>query len=193
MFSVGLDPIKPLNLAKMSCPGPSSQAAGKSDACAGCPNQSACSSSTSKDLSKINSNLANVSFKLLILSGKGGVGKSTVASNLAWTLSNLKPDSDIGLLDLDITGPSIPKMMGTEGETVHSCNSGWSPVYIKDNLSTMSIGYLADPDSAIMWRGPKKNGLIEQFLSDVDWEDSDYLIIDTPPGTSGKFFLIYNR
>lgn len=83
----------------------------------------------------------------------------------------------VGLLDLDITGPSLPTMLGCLGEQVHQSNSGWSPVYVSDTLSLMSIGFmLPNPDEAVIWKGPKKNGLIKQFLKDVDWGPLDYLV-----------------
>lgn len=83
-------------------------------------------------------------------------------------------------MDVDICGPSIPRMLGLEGHEVHSSNAGWSPVYVTDNLGVMSIGFLLNnPDDAIIWRGPRKNGLIKQFLTDVDWSDLDYLVIDS--------------
>ncbi len=86
----------------------------------------------------------------------------------------------VGLLDIDICGPSIPRMLGLEGNEVHKSNSGWSPVYVNENLAVMSIGFLLpNADDAIIWRGPRKNGLIKQFLIDVAWEDLDYLIIDS--------------
>jgi Mrp family chromosome partitioning ATPase len=95
------------------------------------------------------------------------------------------------LLDVDICGPSIPKILGIEGEDVHQSASGWSPVYVEDNLAVMSVGLLLDnPDEAVIWRGPKKNGLIKQFLRDVDWGELDYLVIDTPPGTSDEHLSI---
>lgn len=82
-------------------------------------------------------------------------------------------------------------MFGVLGEQVHQSGSGWSPVYIEDNLSLMSIGFLLDsPDDAIIWRGPKKNGMIRQFLSEVDWGTLDYLIIDSPPGTSDEHLSV---
>jgi Mrp family chromosome partitioning ATPase len=77
--------------------------------------------------------------------------------------------------------------MGCEGEQVHQSGSGWSPVYVEENLGVMSVGFLlSSPSDAVIWRGPKKNGLIKQFLRDVDWGDVDYLVIDTPPGTSDE-------
>eukprot|EP01102_Stenamoeba_stenopodia_P013008 TRINITY_DN415_c0_g2_i1.p1 TRINITY_DN415_c0_g2~~TRINITY_DN415_c0_g2_i1.p1 ORF type:complete len:263 (+),score=64.53 TRINITY_DN415_c0_g2_i1:61-849(+) len=97
----------------------------------------------------------------------------------------------VGLLDLDICGPSIPRIVGLEGEQIHQSNLGWSPVYVEDNLAVMSIGFLLkDPSEAVIWRGPKKNGLIKQFLKDVYWSDLDFLVIDTPPGTSDEHLSI---
>lgn len=97
----------------------------------------------------------------------------------------------VGLLDVDICGPSIPKMLGLEGEEVHQSGAGWSPVYVTENLGVMSIGFmLPDPDGAVVWRGPRKNALIKQFLKDVHWGPLDYLIIDTPPGTSDEHISI---
>lgn len=94
---------------------------------------------------------------------------------------------NVGLLDIDICGPSVPRMLGLEGHEVHQSNEGWSPVYFEDNLAVMSIGFLLpSKEDAVIWRGPRKNGLIKQFLTDVIWEELDYLIIDTPPGTSDE-------
>jgi Mrp family chromosome partitioning ATPase len=121
----------------------------------------------------------------MILSGKGGVGKSTVSAQLSFALA--ARGLDVGLLDIDICGPSVPKMLGLEGEEIHQSNLGWSPVYVSENLGVMSIGFmLPNPDDAVIWRGPRKNGLIKQFLKDVDWGKLDYLIIDAPPGTSDE-------
>lgn len=94
--------------------------------------------------------------KILVLSGKGGVGKSTVSSQLAFSLA--AADYQVGLLDIDICGPSIPKMMGLEGELVHDSSSGWSPVYVDENLAVMSIGFMVQDEQSITWRGPRKNG-----------------------------------
>jgi Mrp family chromosome partitioning ATPase len=96
------------------------------------------------------------------------------------------------LLDIDICGPSIPKLLGLEGQQVHESNSGWSPVYVQDNLGVMSVGFLLSSSSdAVIWRGPKKNGIIKQFLRDIYWGDSlDVLVIDTPPGTSDEHISI---
>ena len=97
----------------------------------------------------------------------------------------------MGLLDLDLCGPSVPKLTGLENDEVHQSNEGWSPVYKYDNLGVMSIGFLLPgKDDAVIWRGPKKNGLIKQFITDVDWGQLDYLVIDTPPGTSDEHISI---
>lgn len=125
-----------------------------------------------------------------MLSGKGGVGKSTFSSLLSHAFAS-NPDSAVGIMDTDICGPSIPKMMGVEEETIHVSNAGWSPVWVSDNLGVMSIQFmLPNRDDAVIWRGPKKNGLIKQFLKDVEWGDLDYLIVDTPPGTSDEHLSV---
>lgn len=96
---------------------------------------------------------------------------------------------NVGVVDVDICGPSSPRIFGVEGEQVHQSGSGWSPVYPDDNLGLVSAGFLLPgPDAAVIWRGPKKNGLIKQLLRDVDWGEQglDFLLIDTPPGTSDE-------
>ena len=176
------------------CPGTESEAAGKADACRGCPNQQICASAQPKgpdpDVAVIAERLSGVKHKLLVLSGKGGVGKSTVTSLLARTLA--AKNFNVGVLDLDICGPSLPRVFGVEGEQIHQSGSGWSPVYVDDNLSLVSAGFLLPSlDSAVIWRGPKKNGLIKQLLRDVDWEGGlDFLILDTPPGTGDEHISI---
>ncbi|KAJ3184540.1 cytosolic Fe-S cluster assembly factor nbp35 [Geranomyces variabilis] len=171
------------------CPGTASDQAGKADSCAGCPNQQACATAPKgpdPSIPLINERMADVRHKILVLSGKGGVGKSTFTTNLAFALS-LDDAVQVGIMDIDITGPSMPKMTGLEGETIHQSNTGWSPVYVSDNLGVMSVGFmLQNPDDAVIWRGPKKNGIIKQFLKDVDWGALDYLVVDTPPGTSDE-------
>ena len=101
------------------------------------------------------------------------------------------PDLTVGVMDTDICGPSIPKMMGVEDETIHVSNAGWSPVWVADNLGVMSVQFmLPNRDDAVIWRGPKKNGLIKQFLKDVEWGQMDYLLVDTPPGTSDEHLSV---
>ena len=124
---------------------------------------------------------------ILVLSGKGGVGKSTLSLQLALSIGQ-ESGKKTGLLDIDLCGPSIPTMVGLEGHSVRRNGDHWTPVPTSSsNLSVMSIGFLLDSkDSAVIWRGPKKNALIKQFLNDVDWTGIDYLVIDTPPGTSDE-------
>mmetsp|Transcript_27316 Transcript_27316/g.38502 ORF Transcript_27316/g.38502 Transcript_27316/m.38502 type:complete len:275 (+) Transcript_27316:92-916(+) len=133
----------------------------------------------------------DVKHKILVLSGKGGVGKSTVSTNLALAL--VKAGKKVGLLDIDLCGPSIPRLVGLQGRDVKKCSEGWVPVYPDhtQQLAVMSIGFLLpDTDAAVIWRGPKKTAMIKQFVEDVCWGQLDYLIIDTPPGTSDEHLSI---
>ncbi|KAL2049820.1 hypothetical protein ABVK25_009915 [Lepraria finkii] len=175
------------------CPGPESTLAGRGDACAGCPNQSVCASTPKgpdPDIPLITARLAGIKHKILILSGKGGVGKSTFTTMLAHAFA-ADERNVVGIMDTDICGPSIPKMMGVEAETIHVSNVGWSPVWVSDNLGVMSVQFmLPSRDDAVIWRGPKKNGLIKQFLKDVEWGELDYLLVDTPPGTSDEHLSV---
>lgn len=178
--------------ANEHCPGPQSDSAGKSDACQGCPNQEVCATAPKgpdPDLVAIAERMATVKHKILVLSGKGGVGKSTFSAQLSFALAAM--DFQVGLLDIDICGPSIPKMLGLEGQEIHQSNLGWSPVYVESNLGVMSIGFmLPNPDDAVVWRGPRKNSLIKQFLKDVYWGELDFLVVDAPPGTSDEHISI---
>ncbi|GAB2229675.1 hypothetical protein Droror1_Dr00013925 [Drosera rotundifolia] len=181
--------------ANEHCPGPQSESAGKSDECEGCPNQQICATAPKgpdPDLVGIAERMATVKHKILVLSGKGGVGKSTFSAQLSFALAAM--DYQVGLLDIDICGPSIPKMLGLEGREIHQSSSGWSPVYVESdesNLAVMSIGFmLPDPDEAVIWRGPRKNGIIKDFLKKVYWEELDFLVVDAPPGTSDEHISI---
>ncbi|KAB8297768.1 hypothetical protein EYC80_001569 [Monilinia laxa] len=175
------------------CPGPESEAAGKADSCAGCPNQAICASAPKgpdPDIPAITARLAGIKHKVLILSGKGGVGKSTFTSLLGHAFAT-NEDNTVGIMDTDICGPSIPKMMGVETEQIHVSGAGWSPVWVMENLGVMSVQFmLPNRDDAVIWRGPKKNGLIKQFLKDVEWGDMDFLLVDTPPGTSDEHLSV---
>ena len=175
------------------CPGPESEAAGKADSCAGCPNQAICASAPKgldPDIPAITARLAGIKHKVLILSGKGGVGKSTFTTLLAHAFAT-NEDNTVGIMDTDICGPSIPKMMGVETEQIHVSGAGWSPVWVMENLGVMSVQFmLPNRDDAVIWRGPKKNGLIKQFLKDVEWGEMDFLLVDTPPGTSDEHLSV---
>ncbi len=128
--------------------------------------------------------LCRIKHKVLVLSGKGGVGKSTFAVNLAVSLS--MAGKRVGLLDTDIHGPSVPKMLRLEGTPVESENGVILPFEIGE-LKVMSIGFfLKNPTDAVIWRGPLKMGIIKQFLKDVEWGELDYLVIDSPPGTGDE-------
>jgi Mrp family chromosome partitioning ATPase len=192
--------------ANTECVGPTAENAGKAAACAGCPNQSACASGSlnspqalaqaAHETHLLQTSLSVVSHTILVLSGKGGVGKSTLASQLALTLASL--GYAVGLLDADLCGPSAPRMVLGDSaalQTIHKSASGcWIPVYTthrSGSLAVVSISFmLPDRDQAVIWRGPRKNALIQQFLTEVDWTGEtnglDYLIVDTPPGTSDE-------
>ncbi|KAJ7492407.1 cytosolic Fe-S cluster assembling factor CFD1 [Mycena latifolia] len=134
--------------------------------------------------------LQSVKNIIIVLSGKGGVGKSSVSTQLALNLYQSSSTARVGILDVDLTGPSIPRMLGLDGHGVHQSSDGWVPVYAdgaEARLACMSVGFLLKKKGdSVVWRGPKKNGMIRQFLSDVRWGDLDYLVIDTPPGTSDE-------
>jgi len=129
--------------------------------------------------------MSRIKHPLIVMSGKGGVGKTTVAVNLAYALS--LSGNSVGILDIDLHGPNIAKMLGVEDRTIFSCEFGIEPVLVSANLKAVSIalsGY--NPDQPIIWRGPAKAAVIRQFLSDVNWGDLDYLVIDSPPGTGDE-------
>ncbi|KAJ1022476.1 hypothetical protein NDA16_003465 [Ustilago loliicola] len=148
---------------------------------------------------KIVRRLFQVSNIILVLSGKGGVGKSSVSAQFALSLASTPLSSEgerlakVGILDVDLTGPSIPRMLGLDGATVKQSTDGWVPVYTDatQQLAVMSVGFLLrSKNDSVVWRGPKKNAMIKQFLGDVRWGQLDYLIIDTPPGTSDEHISI---
>lgn len=129
--------------------------------------------------------IKQIKHKILILSGKGGVGKSTVAVNLAVSLA--LSGKRVGLLDIDIHGPSIPKILNLEGRRVLSVEDALLPIEMLEKLKVMSIGFLLrERDDAVIWRGPMKYQMIKQFLKDVQWGDLDFLIVDSPPGTGDE-------
>jgi Mrp family chromosome partitioning ATPase len=138
---------------------------------------------------KLRENMERIRYKIAVMSGKGGVGKSTVSTNLAWMLASR--DLTVGLLDADIHGPNIPMMLGITDARFTGSEDAIEPVEVMPNLrvaSVANIGY--DPNAALIWRGPMKLGLIKQFLADIVWDSLDYLVIDTPPGTGDEALTI---
>jgi Mrp family chromosome partitioning ATPase len=135
---------------------------------------------------KIRNRLGHISKKILVMSGKGGVGKSSVAAYLSVALA--KSHFKVGLMDIDLHGPSIPRILGLSArvgpaDQPHTI----SPIQYQPNLEVVSIEILMeDRDAATIWRGPLKGGVIRQFIADVEWGDLDYLIIDSPPGTGDE-------
>ncbi|KAJ9319671.1 hypothetical protein DTO271D3_440 [Paecilomyces variotii] len=145
--------------------------------------------------------LEGVKNVVLVLSGKGGVGKSSVTLQLALSLS--LQGKSVGILDVDLTGPSIPRLVGLEDAKITQAPGGWLPVVVHDaitegsettkrgSLRCMSLGFLLrDRGDAVIWRGPKKTAMVRQFLTDVYWGETDYLLIDTPPGTSDEHIAL---
>ncbi len=134
---------------------------------------------------KVSRTLAKIKNRLLIFSGKGGVGKSTVAANLA--LAFARKGMKVGLLDVDIHGPNLAKMLGVEDKQMDFSSGGIKAVGVTKNLKLVSMSFLLqDPSIPVIWRGPMKMKAIQQFLGDVDWGELDWLIIDSPPGTGDE-------
>jgi Mrp family chromosome partitioning ATPase len=129
--------------------------------------------------------MSKIRHKIAVMSGKGGVGKSTVAANLSLALQ--EKGYSTGLLDADIHGPTIPKMLGIENVKLGVVGEGILPASIPPGLKVISMGFLlSDRDTPVIWRGPMKMGAISQFLGEVAWGDLDYLVVDLPPGTGDE-------
>jgi len=139
-----------------------------------------------KEEAEIADTLSKIKNKIIILSGKGGVGKSTVSVNIAASLA--AKGKKVGLLDIDMHGPSVPKMLGINKHNINGNDAGkLKPVEYSKNLKVISVGLLMqNEDEAVIWRGALKHGVIKQFIKDVIWGDLDYLIIDSPPGTGDE-------
>jgi ATP-binding protein involved in chromosome partitioning len=141
--------------------------------------------SEASDDVQVREQLSRIKHKLLVMSGKGGVGKSSVATYLAVGLA--KAGHRVGLLDVDLHGPSIARMLGVSGMFAVGEDQRMIPHDCNDRLRMVSMQCLLDdPDTAVIWRGPVKHGVIRQFITDVDWGDLDFLIIDSPPGTGDE-------
>lgn len=153
-----------------------------------CPSRKQQDGENNKDFEerqRLGARLCKIKHKILVLSGKGGVGKSTVAVNLAATLA--REGFKVGLMDVDIHGPSIPTMLNLTAEKAYQSEAGIEPVPAGPNLGVISVAFfLKDMDQAVIWRGPMKMAVIKQFLGDVNWGELDFLIIDSPPGTGDE-------
>ena len=138
-----------------------------------------------KENINLSKNIQNIRHKILVMSNKGGVGKSTIAVNLALGLA--QKNMRVGLLDIDIHGPCIPNMLGLEGMPLVGDGKKIQPVAYSNNLKVVSMGFLiGDKESPVIWRGPLKMKAIQQFLEEVEWGEMDFLIIDSPPGTGDE-------
>ncbi|WP_281752939.1 Mrp/NBP35 family ATP-binding protein [Thermodesulfomicrobium sp. WS] len=134
---------------------------------------------------QIASTLSRIKYKLFVMSGKGGVGKSSIAVNLAAALA--VQGYRVGLLDVDIHGPSVPHLLGLTGLLEIERDKGILPKRYNENLAVVSMeSLLKDPDQAVLWKGPMKTSAIRQFISDVLWGDLDFLVVDSPPGTGDE-------
>ncbi|MDD3154696.1 MAG: Mrp/NBP35 family ATP-binding protein [Victivallaceae bacterium] len=134
---------------------------------------------------QLNLVLGAIRHKIVVMSGKGGVGKSTVAANLAAALA--ADGRKVGLLDVDLHGPSIPAMLGLDHVELQQTENGKIIPPEVGNLKVMSVGFvLENSDQAVIWRGPAKIGVIKQFLSEIEWGELDCLVVDCPPGTGDE-------
>ncbi|GAB6176533.1 P-loop NTPase [Desulfobaculum senezii] len=138
----------------------------------------------------ISSTLEKIKYKLFIMSGKGGVGKSSVTVNVAAALAKL--GYKVGIMDVDIHGPSVPRLLGLSGQLDGDERGGLiKPKEYNENLSAVSMdSLLKDTDQAVLWRGPMKTSAIRQFISDVTWGELDFLVIDSPPGTGDEHMTV---
>jgi ATP-binding protein involved in chromosome partitioning len=144
-----------------------------------------CSNPSNERAIAVRERMAHVKHKIIVLSGKGGVGKSTVAVNLATSLA--LEGKRVGLLDVDLHGPTVPQLLGLKEQPAVTEGDILLPVEVGENLRVMSIGFLlGETDGAVVWRGPMKAVAIEQFLGEVEWGELDYLIVDSPPGTGDE-------
>ena len=157
--------------------------------CSSCATASTCSSAKKGQAGLPPKADMDVKHVIMVLSGKGGVGKSTVSVNLAYALSN--HGMRVGLLDLDMHGPNIPKMLGIEEHQLAMKDNKIEPVHVTGKLSVISMAFLIqDPSTPIIWRGPMKMAAIQQFLTEVNWGPLDYLVVDLPPGTGDEALTI---
>lgn len=133
----------------------------------------------------VKASLQKIKHKIMVMSGKGGVGKTSTAVNISLALADL--GHQVGLMDVDLHGPDVPRMLGIDGMPELMSNQKLSPMKYSENLRAMSIeSFIPNKDDAIIWRGPMKYSAIRQFIGDVDWGELDFLVIDSPPGTGDE-------
>ncbi|MBI9102631.1 MAG: Mrp/NBP35 family ATP-binding protein [Spirochaetales bacterium] len=150
-----------------------------------CPSSNESKNEQQEQEARLKARMLNVDNKILVMSGKGGVGKTTVAVNLARSLA--EDGYRVGILDTDIHGPNVAKMLGAEEYRFEGTDAGIEPPQVAKNLWAASLVFSGqDADAPVIWRGPLKMGVIKQFLSDVNWGKLDYLVIDSPPGTGDE-------
>lgn len=134
---------------------------------------------------ELKNRMSRIKHKIIVMSGKGGVGKTSVSVNLSYALA--LTGREVGLVDIDLHGPNIAKMLGVEGQAFTGSDNGIEPVRVLPNLKAASISFAtANPDMPIIWRGPLKMSAIRQFLGEINWGELDYLVIDSPPGTGDE-------
>jgi ATP-binding protein involved in chromosome partitioning len=157
--------------------------------CSSCATASTCASAKKGQAGLPPKAAIDVKHVIMVLSGKGGVGKSTVSVNLAYALS--AHGRKVGLLDLDMHGPNVPKMLGIEDHKLAMMDDRIEPVRVTGSLSVISMAFLLpDTSTPIIWRGPMKMAAIQQFLGEVNWGSLDYLVVDLPPGTGDEALTI---
>ena len=133
----------------------------------------------------VKESLGKIKNKIIVMSGKGGVGKTSTSVNLAIALANA--GHKVGIMDVDLHGPDVPRMLGIQGTPELTLNNKLSPLKYSENLKAISIeSFIPSKDDAIIWRGPLKYAAIRQFIGDVDWGELDFLVIDSPPGTGDE-------
>lgn len=177
------------------CVGPESAEAGLAPGCAGCPNAALCASGAMRlpdpDLEQIHACLRKIKHPLLVMSGKGGVGKSSLSKEIAFALADR--GFQVGLLDTDLCGPSLPRLSGGWLNSSHRSNTGIEPVWVEKGVRLMSSHCLLSPEeknSALTLDGQAKSGWVKLFFKDVSWRELDFLVIDTPPGTSDEHLTL---
>lgn len=159
----------------------------KETSCSHCDSAQNCSQEEQQqhEARRLQAQLDQIHHTIVVMSGKGGVGKSTVSTNLAVALA--QRSHKVGLIDADIHGPNVPKMLGIEGAQLMSMGNGIQPIMYYPNLKVISVAFmLSSRSDAVIWRGPLKHTLIRQFLSDIHWGELDYLVVDLPPGTGDE-------